>query len=116
MLDEIGVPAFKVGSGELTNLPFLVDLAARGRPLIVSTGMATMDEVAAAVQAVGGAPLALLHCVSSYPAPAAEAQLRAIDALRDAFGVPVGLVAPLLGGRRGDRRGRARRLHRRGAT
>ena len=57
VLDEIGVPAFKVGSGELTNLPFLVNLAARGRPLIVSTGMATMDEVADAVQAVGGTPL-----------------------------------------------------------
>ena len=90
VLDEIGVPAFKVGSGELTNLPFLVNLAARGRPLIVSTGMATMDEVADAVQAVGGTPLALLHCVSSYPAPAAEAQLRALDVLVEAFGVPVG--------------------------
>src|SRR4051812_9518829 len=90
VLDEIGVPAFKVGSGELTNLPFLVNLAARGRPLIVSTGMATLAEVADAVAAVGGAPLALLHCVSSYPAPAAEAQLRAMDALAEAFGVPVG--------------------------
>src|SRR4051812_12437566 len=63
VLDDIGVPAFKVGSGELTNLPFLVNLAARRRPLIVSTGMATLEEVADAVEAVGGTPLALLHCV-----------------------------------------------------
>jgi len=90
VLDAIGVPAFKVGSGELTNLPFLVNLAARGRPLIVSTGMATLDEVAQAVAAAAGVPLALLHCVSSYPAPAAEAQLRAMDVLAEAFGVPVG--------------------------
>ena len=71
LLDRLGVPGFKVGSGELTNTPFIVRLARRGRPLLISTGMADMVEVAAAVDAVragGDVPLALFHCVSSYPA------------------------------------------------
>jgi N,N'-diacetyllegionaminate synthase len=93
VLDRLDVPAFKVGSGELTNLPFLARLARRGRPLLVSTGMADMVEVAAAVDTIrrhGDVPLALLHCVSSYPAAPADANLRAIETLRRAFGVPVG--------------------------
>lgn len=92
LLVELDVPAFKVGSGELTNLPFLNELAAYGKPILMSTGMGDLDEVAAAVQAVShhGTPLVLLHCTSSYPAPAHEANLRAIDTLRGAFGVPVG--------------------------
>jgi N-acetylneuraminate synthase/N,N'-diacetyllegionaminate synthase len=93
LLDRLGVPAFKVGSGELTNTPFLGRLARRGRPLLVSTGMADMVEVAAAVDtvgAVGDVPLALLHCVSSYPARPEDANLRAIATMRHAFAVPVG--------------------------
>ena len=93
LLDGLGVPAFKVGSGELTNLPFIARLAARGRPLLLSTGMADMVEVAAAVDTVranGDPPLALFHCVSSYPADPADANLRAIETLRRAFGVPTG--------------------------
>lgn len=93
LLDRLGVPAFKVGSGELTNTPFLGRLARRGRPLLLSTGMADMVEVAAAVDAVrgnGDPPLALLHCVSSYPAAPVDANLRAIETMRRAFGVPVG--------------------------
>ncbi len=93
LLDALDVPAFKVGSGELTNLPFITRLAGRGRPMLISTGMADMVEVAAAVDAVraaGDPPLGLFHCVSSYPAAAADANLRAIETLRRAFGVPVG--------------------------
>lgn len=93
LLDGLAVSAFKVGSGELTNLPFLSRLAATGRPLIVSTGMATMPEVARAVDAVraaGDGPLALLHCVSSYPAAPEDANLAAIAMLREAFGVQAG--------------------------
>lgn len=93
LLDRLEVPAFKVGSGELTNLPFLARLARRGRPMLMSTGMADMVEVAAAVDAVvdaGDPPLALFHCVSSYPAAPADANLRAIETMRRAFGVPVG--------------------------
>lgn len=93
MLDVLGVPAFKLGSGELTNLPFLERCARFGRPLLVSTGMADMTEVAAAVDAIAAAgdpPLSLFHCVSSYPAMPQDANLRAIATMRQAFGVPVG--------------------------
>jgi N-acetylneuraminate synthase/N,N'-diacetyllegionaminate synthase len=91
-LEALGVVAFKTGSGELTNLPLLDHLAAKGRPIIVSTGMATIDEVDTAVTTVRrrGTPLALLHCVSAYPAPPEECNLRAMDALRERFGCPVG--------------------------
>jgi N-acetylneuraminate synthase/N,N'-diacetyllegionaminate synthase len=99
-LERLGVPAFKVPSGELTNLPFLRHLATKGRPLIVSTGMATLEEVGAAVDAVrnaGAPPLALLHCVSAYPAVAADSNLRAMDTLARTFGVPVGWSDHTLG-------------------
>jgi len=93
-LDELGVALFKVPSGEITNVPLLRHLAAKRRPLIVSTGMSTLDEVARAVEVIrsaGDPPLALLHCLSAYPAPAAEMNLRAMETLRARFGVPVGL-------------------------
>lgn len=93
LLDGLDVPAFKVGSGELTNLPFLARLARRGRPLLVSTGMADMAEVAGAVDtiaAAGDPAIALFHCVSNYPALPEDANLRAIETLRRAFGVPTG--------------------------
>jgi N,N'-diacetyllegionaminate synthase len=92
ILAELGVPAFKVGSGELTNIPFLEELARYSLPIILSTGMAELDEVSAAVEVIHGrsAPLVLMHCTSSYPAPEEEANLRAIDTLHQAFAVPVG--------------------------
>jgi N,N'-diacetyllegionaminate synthase len=93
LLERVGVPAFKVGSGELTNHPFLAHIARIGRPMLVSTGMATMHEVAAAMDVIAGngnVPVALFHCVSSYPALPADANLRAIETMRAAFGVPVG--------------------------
>ncbi len=92
-LQRLGVPAYKVGSGELTNLPFLEHLAHKRLPLIVSTGMATLAEVDQAVHSIrrcGAPPLVLLQCTSRYPAPAADANLRAMDTMRLAFGVPVG--------------------------
>jgi N,N'-diacetyllegionaminate synthase len=100
LLDALDVPAFKVGSGELTNLPFLAALARRGRPLLVSTGMADLAEVAAAVDVIrasGDAPVALFHCVSTYPAAPEDANLRAIETMRRAFGVPVGWSDHTLG-------------------
>jgi len=93
LLDDLGVVAYKVPSGEITNLPYLRHLAKKGRCLIVSTGMSDMDEVSAAVSAIretAAVPIVLLHCVSLYPAPAAGSNLRAMDAMRTAFGVPVG--------------------------
>jgi sialic acid synthase SpsE len=88
LLDDLGVPAFKVASGELTNDPFLQYLARKGRPLLVSTGMADMREVADALDVIreaGDVPVALFHCVSSYPARAADANLKAMGSLRAAF-------------------------------
>lgn len=87
----LGVPALKVPSGEIDNLRFVADAAGRGLPLIVSTGLATGDEVAAAVEAAAAAPgLALLHCVTAYPAPVDTSNLRAIVTMQQRFGVPVG--------------------------
>lgn len=99
LLAQLGVPGFKVGSGELTNLPFLSALSEFGLPLLVSTGMATLEEVADAVAVVSRAEvgLILLHCVSSYPAPPDEANLHAIDTLRTTFGLPIGYSDHCLG-------------------
>jgi N,N'-diacetyllegionaminate synthase len=93
-LVELPVHALKIPSGELTNLPFVENLARKGLPLIVSTGMATIDEVAAALDAVrtaGNPPFVLLHCVSSYPAAPSSMNLRAMRTLEDTFGVSAGL-------------------------
>jgi sialic acid synthase SpsE len=93
-LTAIGVDLMKIPSGEITNPDLIASVAATGLPTIMSTGMSTLDEVATAVDAhrrEGGGPLALLHCVSSYPAPLEEMNLRAIGTLHERFGVPVGL-------------------------
>jgi N-acetylneuraminate synthase/N,N'-diacetyllegionaminate synthase len=92
-LDELGVALFKLPSGEVTNLPFLAHVARKSKPMIVSTGMADLNEVAAAVRTIedeGLRELVLLHCVSSYPAEAKDINLRAMLAMNVAFGVPVG--------------------------
>lgn len=89
-LDSLGVPAYKIASGEITNIPFLQHVAKKGKPLIVSTGMATLDEVREAVEAirtVGGKQIALLHCVSSYPASPERANLRAMKTIEQSFPV-----------------------------
>lgn len=93
LLAGLGMLAFKVPSGELTNVPFLSKLARFRRPLIVSTGMAVLDEVEAAVAAIrdaGDPPVVLLHCVSRYPTPIDEANVLALQTLRERFHLPVG--------------------------
>ena len=93
LLATMDVPLYKVPSGEITNLPFLKHLARKGRPLILSTGMSTLGEVEEAVnvlKAAGASKLTLLHCVTEYPAPYAEVNLRAMHTLKCAFGLPVG--------------------------
>jgi N-acetylneuraminate synthase len=93
-LETLGVPAFKIASGEITNLPFLRHVARKGRPVILSTGMATLGEIEEAIGVVRGQgveEILLLHCVSSYPAPLESMNLRAIRTLRRAFRLPVGL-------------------------
>lgn len=99
-LESLGVAAFKIPSGELTNLPFLQHLARKGLPMIVSTGMSYLSEVEAAlhsIQAAGDPPLILLHCVSNYPAAAEDSNLRAMHTLHTAFNVPVGYSDHTLG-------------------
>lgn len=93
LLDELNVPALKVPSGEITNLSFLQDLARRGKPLLVSTGMCELAEVALALDTIaasGNPPVALLHCVSSYPARAEDCNLRAMKTMERVFAVPTG--------------------------
>jgi N-acetylneuraminate synthase len=92
-LDGLGAAALKIGSGELTNLPLVAHVARKGKPVIISTGMSWLAEVEAAVRAVeeaGNRQVALLHCVTNYPADPADANLRAMRTLEQAFGVPVG--------------------------
>ena len=92
-LAELNLPAFKIPSGEITNLPFVEHIARKGRPLILSTGMSTLDEVKKAVettQAAGNQELVLLHCVSNYPAQPSSVNLRAMETMAKEFGVPIG--------------------------
>ena len=99
-LAALDVALFKVPSGEITNLPLLRHVAAKGRPIILSTGMANLEEVEQAVAAIreaGDPPLAILHCLSAYPAPADEVNLRAMDSLASRFGCPVGYSDHTLG-------------------
>jgi sialic acid synthase SpsE len=88
------VPAFKIASYEMTHLPLVRYVAQKRKPLIISTGTATLDEVREtvdAVRATGNEQFALLQCTASYPAPVDALHLRTIATMRDAFGVPVGL-------------------------
>ncbi len=92
-LARLGVKAFKLPSGELTNHPLLARVASKRRPVILSTGMSTLAEVAAAVKVLrrgGVKKLTLLHCVSNYPADPADSNLRAMATMARAFKVPVG--------------------------
>jgi N,N'-diacetyllegionaminate synthase len=95
MLSELGLERFKVPSGELTNLPYLRLIGARGLPVIVSSGMATLDELGAALAVLEGAgtprrQITVLHCTTEYPTPMADVNLRAMLTIRDTFGVDVG--------------------------
>jgi N-acetylneuraminate synthase len=105
LLLKVGVRRLKIASGELTNRPFLESVAATGRPVILSTGMANLAEVQEAVgwlqdtwgaagparvEADGPDPLVVLHCVSNYPADPADANLAAMGTLHQATGLPIG--------------------------
>jgi len=93
MLVELGLPLIKISSGEITNHPFLKYIAKKGLPIILSTGMSTLDEVAEAVSVIkkaGCENLTLLHCTSNYPARVEDCNLLAMKTMADAFDVPVG--------------------------
>lgn len=92
-IDELGVPAYKIGSGERGNTPFLREMARRGKPMILSTGMYEEPHLREAIEAVADEGLkefALLHCVTSYPTPLEQVNLRAMDRMRELFEGPVG--------------------------
>jgi len=99
VLVGLGVPAIKLGSGELTNVLLLRHVAEAGLPVLLSTGMATLDEVERAIDELDAVRdvVVLLHCVSAYPADPAGANLRAMATMAEAFGVPVGYSDHTLG-------------------
>lgn len=99
-LETVRVPAHKVASFELVDLPLIQKMAATGKPLIMSTGMASIEEIEEAVttaRTAGASQIALLKCTSAYPAPAGEMNLRTIPELARRFGVPVGLSDHTMG-------------------
>ncbi len=93
MLEELGVPAFKIGSGEATNIPLLVHIAKKGKPMIISTGMTEMGEVEDTVEEVKkyNDQIILAQCTSTYPTRYDDVNLKAIQSMREKFSVPVGL-------------------------
>jgi sialic acid synthase SpsE len=93
-LEKMGVPAFKVGSGECNNIPLLEHIAAKGKPMILSTGMNDLASIGRSVDAIRqyGVPLALMHCTSMYPTPYDKVRLGAVTELRESFpDLPIGL-------------------------
>ena len=95
LLVELGLDCFKIPSGEITNLPYLRHVGRYGKSVILSTGMATLSEVEAALDVLGqaGTPrerITVLHCNTEYPTPMTDVNLRAMLTMRDAFGVAVG--------------------------
>jgi pseudaminic acid synthase len=99
-LEQMHVPAHKVASFELVDIPLIQKMARTGKPLIMSTGMATVEEIEEALQSArnaGATQIALLKCTSAYPAPAEEMNLRTIPEMARRFGVPVGLSDHTMG-------------------
>ena len=92
-LEEIQIPFWKISSGEITNLPYLEKIAKTGKDIIMSTGMCTMEEIEAALSVLrehGAGKITLLHCNTEYPTPFEDVNLRAMQEMKEAFGVPVG--------------------------
>ena len=94
-LASLGTERFKIPSGEITNLPYLCHVGAFGKPVFLSTGMATLGEIEAALELLetAGTPrtqITVLHCNTEYPTPMQDVNLQAMCSIRDAFGVPVG--------------------------
>lgn len=93
-LETLDIAAYKIPSGELNNLPFLAHIAKKGKPILLSTGMGTLEEVREAVSVIqknGATEVAIFHCTSEYPAPPADINLRAMQTLASEFGLPTGL-------------------------
>ncbi len=100
LLETLGVTAFKIASGEITNFPLLSYIARKKKPLILSTGMCTIDEIEEALEVLRSEraeEVILLHCVTSYPAKIEDMNLRVMETLRNVFKLPVGLSDHTLG-------------------
>ena len=94
LLEQVGVPAYKIASGEVTNPPLLEAVAATGRPVLLSSGMASLEDVERALgdRCAAAAPRSLvLQCTSTYPCPPEQVNLRAMATMAERFGAPVGL-------------------------
>lgn len=93
LLERVGVPAWKVGAGETSNIPLLEKMAETGKPVILSSGMSGWEELDAAVNCVrsNGAPVAVLQCTTAYPCPPEKLGLNVIGELRQRYNCPVGL-------------------------
>lgn len=89
-LEEMEVPAHKVASASITDLELLRALAETGKPILLSTGMSTLEEIDAAVTVLGARQLVIMHSTSTYPMPPEEGNLRTIETLRERYRVPVG--------------------------
>jgi N,N'-diacetyllegionaminate synthase len=93
-LDSIGAPAFKIASGDITHAPLLRHVASKGKPVLLSTGMSFLSEVADAISLLrssGASDILLMHCVSAYPAAPNTMNLRSIQTMQSYFDLPVGL-------------------------
>ena len=92
-LNTLDMPFWKIPSGEITNYPYLRQIAQTGKPVMMSTGMSSLDEIRAAVRVLrenGTTDLQLLHCNTEYPTPFEDVNLKAMQTLRDTFGVETG--------------------------
>ncbi|MEL5865096.1 pseudaminic acid synthase [Clostridium cochlearium] len=99
-LEEMDVPAYKIASFEITDIPFIEYIASKGKPVIISTGIATLSDIEEAVNAckrMGNNQIVLLKCTSSYPAPVEDANLRTIPNIAETFNVVAGLSDHTLG-------------------
>ena len=93
LLSNLNVPAFKISSGNLTNLPLVEHIGKKKKPIIISSGMSNLNEVKAAVKTIestGNKHIIILHCVSSYPTPPTEVNLKVLDLLQQKFNYPIG--------------------------
>jgi len=99
LLDQIGISTFKLGSGEITNLPLIKNVAKKGNPIILSTGMASLCEIEEALKIIKSKSIdvILMYCVTNYPASCSEIDLNIMKTLRNTFKVPVGFSDHTMG-------------------